>query len=225
MNAGLLRIENLWKSFDDAGVQHTIFQDFSLQLRSGETLALTGPSGSGKSTLLNIIAGVLPADRGRLCMEGETADAQAFCYGQLPVAATAALRRRRIGYVFQFFNLVPTLTVRENVLLSLRLADRLALLPQALARLDDMGLGHRLDAFPEALSGGEQQRAAIARALAPAPSLILADEPTGNLDADNAAAVVSTLWRAVADSGSALLVATHDAQVAQQAERRVDLAC
>lgn len=228
MSGVLLRAEGLTKSFDDAGERHMIFSGFDLALAPGEIVALTGPSGSGKSTLLNLFAGVLAADSGTIELQpGVAAEIESAAdpvrYGRRSIAATAFLRRRYIGYVFQFFNLVPTLTVRENLLLALELADRMQRLPEALARLQSMGLAHRLDAFPDTLSGGEQQRAAIARALAPHPALVLADEPTGNLDAANAERVVDTLWQAVADCGCGLLIATHDPRIAARADRHLDL--
>lgn len=228
MSECLLAARKLRKSYSDAGQQRAIFSDFDLTIAPGEIVALTGPSGSGKSTLLNLVAGVIAADSGAIELSPATgADARVVAplrYGQSNAAATAYLRRQYIGYVFQFFNLVPTLTVRENVLLALQLAKAPTLLPEALERLSHMGLDHRLDAFPAELSGGEQQRAAIARALAPRPALVLADEPTGNLDAANAETVVSTLWDAVADCGSALLIATHDLNIAARAHRQVQLA-
>tara|TARA_B100000029_G_scaffold183481_1_gene181052 strand:- start:160 stop:624 length:465 start_codon:yes stop_codon:yes gene_type:complete len=131
----------------------------------------------------------------------------------------SAVRRRHMGYVFQFFNLVPTLTVRENVLLPLGLAGREALAEEALSRLSSLGLDTRLNDFPETLSGGERQRTAIARALAHRPLLVLADEPTGNLDAERSEGVVSELWKAVREQGCALVVATHSEAVAQRADR------
>jgi putative ABC transport system ATP-binding protein len=136
----------------------------------------------------------------------------------------AAYRRRNVGYVFQFFNLVPTLTVAENVRLPLVLSGREELLDEALARLTDLGLGDRANDFPSRLSGGEQQRVAIARALAHHPSLVLADEPTGNLDATQAEQVIELLWRHTRGLNAALLVATHSERVAGAADRRIWLA-
>ena len=227
MSNALLTARGLKVSFVDAGQRRTIFSDLDLSLAPGEIVALTGPSGSGKSTLLNLIAGVLPADAGSITLNPPVAvgapPAPPLHYGQLNAAATAFLRRQHIGYVFQFFNLVPTLTVRENVALSVQLAGAIQRSDEALERVSAMGLAHRLDAFPDALSGGEQQRAAIARALASRPALVLADEPTGNLDASNAQTVLATLWQAVADCGCALLIATHDPNIAAKAHRQVDL--
>ena len=217
----LLELDGVTKSYLDGGVRRAVLDDLSLTVDAGDSLALWGPSGSGKSTLLNLIAGVQTADAGTLRLNPP--GAAPISYGQLGEAVTAQLRRRHLGYVFQFFNLVPTLTVAENIELALRLADRRNLRATALARAERLGLSARLDAFPDQLSGGEQQRAAIARALAPEPVLLLADEPTGNLDAANAARVVSALWEMVTELGCSLLIATHDEQVAGRAARRLEL--
>ncbi|MEM1436507.1 MAG: ABC transporter ATP-binding protein [Pseudomonadota bacterium] len=222
----LLQIKTLSRSFDDGGRRRAVLADLSFDLAERETVALWGPSGSGKSTLLNIVAGVLPAEDGQLCLRLPGADGQPareYRYGQQSAEQTAWLRRRHLGYVFQFFNLIPTLTVAENIELSLKLAERPDLGAAARERAIELGLERRLSAFPDQLSGGEQQRAAIARALAPEPLLILADEPTGNLDAANATAVTQALWTQVRNTGCALLVATHDPRIAERADRRLDL--
>ncbi|MEM1230781.1 MAG: ABC transporter ATP-binding protein [Pseudomonadota bacterium] len=219
----LLRIDGLSKRYGDGASATTVLEDFSLEIAPGETVALTGASGSGKSTLLNLIAGVTCADAGTLTLHSERLPQSPYRYGQRSEAETAPLRRRALGYVFQFFNLVPTLTVGENLALALRLAQQSDLWPAAVARLEAMGLGDRLERFPDGLSGGEQQRVAIARALAAQPPLLLADEPTGNLDASNAEIVVETLWSSVAATGAALLIATHDPAVARRADRQLVL--
>ena len=246
----LLQVTGLTRSFDDGGHRRAVLEDLSFDLAAQETVALWGPSGSGKSTLLNIVAGVLPVDGGELCLHlsnlesrpegssesrpeyraGDRAEAdvrrkarRTYRYGWQNAEQTAWLRRRYLGYVFQFFNLIPTLTVAENIELSLKLAGRPDLRSAARARAVELGLAQRLTAFPDQLSGGEQQRAAIARALAPEPLLILADEPTGNLDAANATAVTEALWSQVRHTGCALLVATHDPRIAERADRKLDL--
>lgn len=214
--AWLLRVGNLSRSYRDAGETRQVLSGVSFELAAGEVLAVTGPSGSGKSTLLNLLAGVLPADSGSiaLALPDRVAD-----YARLSPGALRRLRRRHIGYVFQFFNLVPTLTVRENVLLPLELNRRGDLAAGALARLQTLGLGARLDDFPEHLSGGERQRTAIARALAHRPELVIADEPTGNLDANNAQRVSDLLMREVRELGSVLVIATHNEAIAASADR------
>jgi putative ABC transport system ATP-binding protein len=219
----LLSLQGIGKAWGEGDQATTIFDDFALALAPGEVVALTGASGSGKSTLLNLIAGIVPADRGSIALSCDVLGPEVFRYGQKSSRATAPVRRRALGYVFQFFNLVPTLTVGENLALALQLAGQEARWQEAVARLAAMGLGDALARFPESLSGGEQQRVAIARALAARPPLLLADEPTGNLDSGNAAQVVDTLWRAVAETGAAMLIATHDPQVAARADRQIAL--
>jgi putative ABC transport system ATP-binding protein len=169
---------------------------------------------------LNLLAGVLRADAGLIELDVGNAT---VTYDALSDAELTRLRRRHIGYVFQFFNLVPTLTVRENVLLPLELNGRPEWRDEALGRLRELGLGARLDDFPAYLSGGERQRTAIARALAHRPRLVLADEPTGNLDAANGAEVMAALLSSCRQSASALVVATHSEAVATRADRLLQL--
>jgi putative ABC transport system ATP-binding protein len=193
-----------------------VIEQLSFSLAAGDVLALTGPSGSGKSTLLNLLAGTLVAERGELTV---VTPSGAISLSRLGEAARTRYRRAHVGYVFQFFNLIPTLTVRENVLLPLELNGREDLAGRALDRLDALGMDQRLDDFPEHLSGGERQRTAIARALAHEPTLVLADEPTGNLDAANAQRVAEMLISQTRALGSALILATHDDRVAQRADQ------
>ncbi len=217
MNA-LLVVEGLAKAYVDGNARREVLHGLSMVVQPGEVVALCGPSGSGKTTLLNLVAGLLEPDAGRVRLD--TAEGERWIAPAAPSARTA-VRRRHMGYVFQFFNLVPTLTVRENVLLPLELTRRQGLAERALARLHALGLGDLEHQFPDQLSGGERQRTAIARALAHEPCLVLADEPTGNLDRDNAARVVDLLWQEVQGLNSALLVATHDPVVADRADRVV----
>ena len=187
---------------------------------SGRTTALWGPSGSGKSTLLSLMAGILVPDEGAVVFHGANGDS-------LDVSSASErqrvhFRRRHLGFIFQFFNLVPTLTVAENVILPLEL-NRLTGRSGALARLETLGLAHCADRFPETLSGGEQQRLAIVRALAHQPAVVLADEPTGNLDADNAEAVTELLWRETQLAQCALVVATHSQRIADRADEVIAL--
>jgi putative ABC transport system ATP-binding protein len=209
-------------SFVDGESVRQVLNGFDLEAAPGEVVMLLGPSGSGKSTLLNLLAGVLKPEAGsiRLTVGSEDID-----YGGLSAAELTRLRRRHIGYVFQFFNLVPTLTVGENVLLPLSLNDRLDLEDEAFARLSSLGLEERVGAFPDTLSGGERQRTAIARALAHRPQLVLADEPTGNLDAGNAARVVDLLISEVRRIPATLVMATHNEQLIERADQviRLDL--
>jgi putative ABC transport system ATP-binding protein len=216
----ILQVRGVSKAYLDGRDRRHVLEGQSFDLHAGEVVALRGPSGSGKTTLLNIVAGLIPADAGTIHLavaEGELA------LHELDEAARTRVRRAHLGYVFQFFNLVPTLTVRENVLLPLELTRRFGLRERALQRLASLGLGDRGDDFPDQLSGGERQRVAIARALAHEPRLVLADEPTGNLDADNAALVAELLWREVREVSGALLLATHDVDVADRADRVIEI--
>ncbi len=212
----LLEARALGKSFLDGGERRVVIDALNVTVGSGEILALVGPSGSGKSTLLNLLAGLQRPDGGSIHLDvgGSVVALQDVGEAQL-----TRIRRRCVGYVFQFFNLIPTLTVRENVLLPLELNGLMTFAGEALARLTTLGLDHRLDDFPAHLSGGERQRTAIARALAHRPRLVLADEPTGNLDHANAERVVDLLVAQVRSLSCALVLATHSDVIAGRADR------
>ena len=184
-------------------------------------MAVIGPSGCGKTTLLNLLSGQLAIDVGtvEVCFPGKAA----FRLNEMNGKALLHYRRSDIGFVYQFFNLIPTLTLKENVLLPVELTKRKHLRDQALSRIATLGLSDRINAFPEELSGGEQQRAAIARALAHEPHIIFADEPTGNLDADNSNIVADLLWQEVTKSNATLVVATHSDAILSRANRVIDL--
>jgi putative ABC transport system ATP-binding protein len=218
----LIELRAVSKRYLDGDRERWVLRNFDLDIDSASTVAITGPSGSGKTTLLNLLAGLLLPEHGEIRLHDGDGTVQRL--SALDARARAAYRRRDVGYVFQFFNLVPTLTVAENLRLPLALAGRRALLREALSRLDALGLGDRAAAFPAQLSGGEQQRVAIARALAHRPRLVLADEPTGNLDAENTALVADLLWRETAAAGATLVIATHNARIAERAGRQVRLA-
>ena len=190
----------------------------SFTVARGERIALTGPSGSGKTTLLNCLGGVDRPDEGNIVLQGES-------IGELDSNALARLRRQRIGTVFQFFHLLPTLTVRENIELPLQLlqvpaAERTTRVQSFVERV---GLVASADALPGQLSGGEQQRVAIARALVHRPSLILADEPTGNLDSANGANILALLRELTGETGTALVLVTHSEEAAAICHRRIHL--
>ena len=209
----MLRIENLCKAYDEGGVRREVLRGASAHFSSGECVAVTGRSGSGKSTLLNLVSGVDEPDSGSVWLEGRDI---AAC----PERERTLVRRARIGFVFQFFNLIPSLSVEENLRLPLEL-NRLH--RDVESRIDEMlgrvGLAERRRSFPDRLSGGEQQRVAIARALIHEPALVLADEPTGNLDAETAIRIVTLLRELSAQDGRLLLLATHSEEAAAAADR------
>lgn len=217
----LLVAAGVGKRFVDGGEAHWPLAGVDCTVAKGGTVALWGPSGSGKSTLLKVLAGILTPDAGRVRFR----DADGACF-EVSAAAEAdrvRYRRRCVGFVFQAFNLVDTLTVAENVLLPLALNGLGEEREAALGRLAVLGVDHCQRRFPATLSAGEQQRVAIARALAHRPPLLLADEPTGNLDRANADRVAELLLEATADVGSALVVATHSERIAARAKQVIDL--
>ena len=193
-----------------------ILRGISLEMAPGETVALVGPSGSGKSSLMMVLAGLERPSRGRVVLAGHD-------LGALDENALARLRRRHIGIVFQSFHLLPTMTARENVAIPLELAGARDAMAAAEAALGRVGLGHRLGHYPGQLSGGEQQRVAIARAFVAGPALLLADEPTGNLDGATGRVVIDCLFEEHARLGSGLLLITHDASLAERCERQLQL--
>ena len=211
----MLSLRAVAKSFSEGHTRRPVLNDLSLDVAKGEFVAITGASGAGKSTLLNIIAGIEPADAGEVVCAGSVLTG-------LDDHARTLHRRRHIGFVFQFFNLMPTLTVAENLRLPLALVGRddRSLVHEWLSRV---GLSDRSKAMPEDLSGGEQQRVAVARALIHQPQLVLADEPTGNLDATTAHRVVSLLAALCRDQSTTLIVVTHARAVSQAAARELEL--
>jgi len=214
----LLKLSNIVRSFMEGGRQREVLRGVDMELARGEFVALLGPSGSGKSTLLNLVSGIDAPDGGHLEVDGVRLH-------ELSERERTRFRRDRIGFVFQFFNLVPTLTVEENLLLPLELKgavgkdDR----ARALGLLDRVGLADRAEAWPDRLSGGEQQRIALARALVHRPSLVLADEPTGNLDQQTGAVVLDLLVELLRDAGTTLLAVTHAPEVASRMDRVLSL--
>lgn len=216
----LIDAKGLHKGYVDGSDAVQVLRGLDLALDAGHSLAVTGPSGSGKSTLLNLLAGVTALDAGELVV---TPGSERFELHRMRESERTAYRRRNIGYVFQFFNLIPTLTVSENVLLPLYLNRRMDLRREALQLLEVFGLSARGNSFPAHLSGGEQQRVAVARALALRPPLVLADEPTGNLDGRNSAMVASLLFEHASEVGATLVVATHSESVAGLADDRLGL--
>jgi putative ABC transport system ATP-binding protein len=209
-----VELRKVSKSYREGEVERVVLRDVSITIGRGEIAVLVGRSGSGKSTLLNVIAGIDHPTAGAVVVNGTDLTA-------LDEHARTLFRRRHIGFVFQFFNLIPLLTVEENLLLPLDLNGRADAegARRARALLERVGLGGRGDSFPERLSGGEQQRVAIARALIHDPVLILADEPTGNLDVETAAGVLDLLDTLAREAGRTVLMVTHSREVVGVADR------
>ena len=212
--AAFIAIRNLRKHYAEGDVRRTIFADLTLDIGRGMFVALLGQSGSGKSTLLNLLSGIDLPDAGLIRIDSQIITA-------LSEVERTRFRRRHIGFVFQFFNLIPTLTVEENLLLPLELNGLTAAeqRDRALELLDNVGLGNRRHSFPERLSGGEQQRLAIIRALAHRPLLLLADEPTGNLDAATSERILELLLNLHRQAGTTIVMVTHSREVAARADR------
>lgn len=194
-----------------------ILRGISLDVADGESLALTGPSGSGKSSLLMVMGGLEQASGGVVRVLGQD-------LGPLSEDALARFRQGRMGIVFQSFHLIPTMTALENVATPLELAGERDAFARAEAELETVGLGHRLDHYPAQLSGGEQQRVALARASAPRPRLLLADEPTGNLDSATGARIMDLLFGLRDRHGATLVLVTHDPSLAERCDRGIALA-
>lgn len=209
-----LVFKNLDKSYPESASERVVLRGVNESIRPGEIVVLLGRSGSGKSTLLNLISGIDKPSRGEI-WAGET------CLTALDEQQFTLFRRRHIGFIFQFFNLIPTLTVMENLLLPLELNGQSGprAVERALSLLGEVGLADRAQAFPDRLSGGEQQRVAVVRALVHEPALILADEPTGNLDYENGLQVVGLLDRLVRQHGATMIMATHSREVIGIADR------
>ena len=211
---GMIRLVKASRSYGQPPV--TALHELSLEIARGEFVSITGPSGSGKSTLLNLLGGLDHPSSGEVIVDGvhlETAgDGELTLY-----------RRTRLGIVFQFFNLLPSMTVAENVEMPLLLRGDPAggIRKAALAMLEEVGMAHRADHFPHQLSGGEMQRAAIARALVHGPSLLLADEPTGNLDSENASQVLHVISKIASRRTATVIMVTHSDAVAALADRRI----
>jgi putative ABC transport system ATP-binding protein len=199
----------------DAARVH-ILKDIDLNIGAGEAIGLVGPSGSGKSTLLMVMAGLERSDTGTVTVAGEN-------LGVLDEDALARFRGRNVGIVFQSFHLIPTMTALENVAVPLELAGIANALERAQAELGNVGLGERLHHYPAQLSGGEQQRVAVARALAPNPAIVVADEPTGNLDEETGQQIIDLLFAGYEERGTTLVLVTHDAALAQRCGRVVRL--
>jgi putative ABC transport system ATP-binding protein len=219
MTAGspLVALDEIRLSLASAAGPVEILRGITLTIMPGETVALLGPSGSGKTSLLMVLSGLERPTAGRVKLAGQD-------LGTLDEDGLARLRRRHVGIVFQSFHLIPTMSAVENVAIPLELAGDRNAFAAAEAALARVGLGHRVGHYPGQLSGGEQQRVAIARAFAAGPQLLLADEPTGNLDGATGRAVIDCLFAEHARLGTALLLITHDAELAARCGREINLA-
>ena len=212
----ILTVDNVEKVYDGGGRGVSALRGVSFESRAGDFIALMGPSGCGKSTLLHLVGGVDRPTRGRVVLDGAELSA-------LDEEESARVRRKKIGFVFQFFNLLPTLTVKENVALPLLLdgAGEREAGGRAVELLDRVGLGARAAHFSAELSGGEMQRAAVARAIIARPKLVLADEPTGNLDSENGEQVMKLLADLNRELGITIILATHSEEAARYAKRTI----
>ena len=210
----MVSIRNLTKRYTEGGETRSVLRGVNADVHEGEFVALSGPSGSGKTTLLNLISGIDTPTGGDVMIDSVPIT-------RLSEKERTLFRRRNIGFVFQFFNLIPTLNIGENLLLPLQLNryDRNESRGRVVQALEQVGLGDRLDSYPDRLSGGEKQRVAIARALVHDPKIILADEPTGNLDADTGMAIMSLMDELARSSGKTMIVVSHSDTVIEMAER------
>jgi len=215
-HAAIIDLDNVHLMLESTAGAVNILRGITLQVGAGETVSVMGPSGSGKTSLLMVIAGLERQTSGRIAVAG--AD-----LSRLDEDGLARLRRDAIGIVFQNFHLVPTMTALENVAIPLELAGTRDAFARAAECLDSVGLAHRLTHYPGQLSGGEQQRVALARAFAPRPKVILADEPTGNLDGTTGEHVIDLLFALSAQHGTTLLLVTHNPALARRCEREIRL--
>ncbi|TDI59593.1 MAG: ABC transporter ATP-binding protein [Alphaproteobacteria bacterium] len=212
----MIQLDGVHLNLQSAAGEVKVLRGINLRVERGECIGVGGPSGSGKSTMVMIIAGLERASSGTVFVDGADLN-------RMDEDALALFRRRRIGIVFQSFHLIPAMTALENVAVPLELAGRADAFERAGAVLEAVGLDHRLGHYPAQLSGGEQQRVAMARAFVPEPELILADEPTGNLDSETGAHVMDLLFDLQAKSGATLMLITHDSGLAARCSRRVRL--
>jgi putative ABC transport system ATP-binding protein len=213
----MIEVETLGKVVQSGGGPLTILHEISFAVAPGEAVAIVGASGSGKSTLLGLLAGLDLPSHGSIRLGGQDLAA-------LDEDARASLRGRLLGFVFQSFQLLPALTALENAMLPLELAGLANARTSASAMLERVGLGHRLDHYPKHLSGGEQQRVALARAFGVKPKLLLADEPTGNLDADTGGEIIDLMFEMNREAGTTLVLVTHDEALAHRCGRTIRLA-
>ena len=216
-NTALIVLDDLHLTLNSSAGPVQILRGIQLSIGSGETVSVVGPSGAGKSTLMMIMAGLERPSQGSVQVAAQELT-------RLSEDALALFRRDHVGIVFQAFHLVPTMTAIENVAIPLEFAGRRDAFERAQAELEAVGLGHRLSHYPGQLSGGEQQRVALARALAPEPSLLLADEPTGNLDGATGALIIDLMFQLAATKNATLVLITHDMELAGRCQRQLQIA-
>lgn len=212
----IVRVENLSKTYGSGENLVRAIDDVNLKIEKGEFIAIVGPSGSGKSTLLHLLGGVDNPSSGKIFIDGN--DISKYTSKEL-----ALFRRRKVGLIYQFYNLIPNLTVRHNIELSLKLDKRKINEEALLDIVRKLGIEDKLDSFPSELSGGQQQRVAIARSLIYSPSLVLADEPTGNLDRENSREIIEILKYFNRTLKQTIIVITHDESIALEAERVITI--
>ncbi len=214
--AKILSIQNLKKSYRSGSKELTVLEDISFEIQEKETFAIVGPSGSGKTTLLGLCAGLDQPDSGNIELCGTLIN-------ELNEDQRAILRNKKVGFVFQDFQLIPTLTALENVAVPLELRGDADATRIGKKLLEKVGLGDRYDHYPSQLSGGEQQRVAVARAFSNKPEILFADEPTGNLDQETGKKVIELLIELNEESGTTLVIVTHDMELAKKTERILKL--
>lgn len=210
----MIRIENLSKSYKEANKEIKVLEDLSIEINDSSKNLILGSSGSGKSTFLNLISAIDSPDQGKIIIDG-------LEISSLKSEEQTLFRRKNVGFIFQFFNLIPTLTVEENIFLPLELNGLLEKEHRdfALSLLDKVGLLDRKDSYPDHLSGGQQQRVAIVRALVHKPKIIVADEPTGNLDTETADKIIGIISSLLEETNAILVMATHDKKLCQIADK------
>ena len=216
LESSVLYVENVTKSYSSTGSPLTVLRDISFSIAAGTTCAIVGPSGSGKTTLLGVCAGLDRPSSGAVVLDGT--DLNVLSEDEL-----AELRSSSVGFVFQTFQLIPTLTALENVMVPIELRGERQAESRAKELLGQVGLGQRLEHYPTQLSGGEQQRVALARAFINRPKILFADEPTGNLDEETSQAIVPLLFELNQNAGTALIIVTHDLDLAKQTQRVIRL--
>lgn len=214
MTKPLVELKNIDLTLGDGASRVHVLKNISLEIGRGETIGIVGPSGSGKSTLLMVLAGLEKVDQGLVAIAGQNLTT-------MSEDEAALFRGGHIGIVFQSFHLIPNMTALENTAVPLELKGRADAFEVAARELEAVGLAHRLNHYPGTLSGGEQQRVAIARALAPAPKIIVADEPTGNLDTATGAQIADLLFERAREHGTTMVLVTHDPALAKRCQRQI----